>query len=332
MQFVDRSMPKTSTQSRARSTRPTPPARSAVTDKPADDLGEFLRRVGERVRTMRSRRGMSRKLLARQSKVSERYLAQLEGGRGNFSIVLLRRVAHAIGVPLPELVDDRPDRSVDTLLLNQFLDRLAPGDLAAARDLLLARFSGPSSDMRAQRIALIGLRGSGKSTLGGALAARLDIPFIELDREIERQSGIKLSQLFELFGQEVFRRNERTALEAILHRQSRFVLATGGSLVTEPATFELLSSCCRTVWLKAQPEEHMRRVIEQGDLRPMANNHRAMDDLIAILGSREPLYAKADIILDTAGKTPEQSLQELLALVGHSQQLGARRFAPKRLA
>ena len=318
-------MPKAPVQSRPRSARP---ARSPRPAKPApDDLAEFLRRIGERVRVMRSRRGMSRKLLARHSKVSERYLAQLEAGTGNFSILLLRRVAHAIGVPLPELLDERPDRSVDALLLTQFLDRLPPGDLIAARDLLLARFSGPSSDMRARRIALIGLRGSGKSTLGGALAERLNMPFIELDREIERQSGIGLSQLFELFGQEVFRRNERTALESILQRQPRFVLATGGSLVTEPGTFELLSSSCRTVWLKADPEEHMRRVIEQGDLRPMANNDRAMDDLVSILTSREPLYAKADLIIDTAGKAPEQSLRELLALLGHSQQAGMRRYA-----
>jgi XRE family aerobic/anaerobic benzoate catabolism transcriptional regulator len=327
MQFVDGSMPKAQAKSGRRPPHAARPARIAGPAEPAgDDLAEFLRRVGERVRTMRSRRGMSRKLLARHSKVSERYLAQLEAGKGNFSIALLRRVAHAIGVPMPALLDERPDRSVDALLLAQFLDRLPPADLAAARDLLLARFSGPSSDMRTQRIALIGLRGSGKSTLGGALAARLNMPFIELDREIKRQSGIGLSQLFELFGQEVFRRNERTALEAILQRQPRFVLATGGSLVTEPGTFELLSSSCRTVWLKAHPEEHMRRVVEQGDLRPMANNDRAMDDLIAILTSREPLYAKADLILDTADKTPEQSLRELLGLLGHSEKTAARRY------
>src|SRR6266581_8934483 len=212
MQFLDGSMPKAPAQSRPRSTRPVRSAGPPGPARPAaDDLAEFLRRLGERVRTVRSRRGISRKLLARHSKVSERYLAQLEAGKGNFSIVLLRRVAHAIGVPLPDLVDERPDRSVDSLLLTQFLDRLPPADLAEARDLLLARFSGPSSDTREERIALIGLRGSGKSTLGGGLAARLDVPFIELDREIERQSGIGLSQLFELFGQEVFRRNERTA-------------------------------------------------------------------------------------------------------------------------
>jgi XRE family transcriptional regulator, aerobic/anaerobic benzoate catabolism transcriptional regulator len=317
MQAMEGSMPKT----RAKS-KPRPAPRAGA----AEDLSAFLDRVGARVRMMRSRRGMSRKLLAKHSKISERYLAQLEAGKGNFSVLLLRRVAHAIGVPLAELVDDRPERSVDSSLLTQFLDRLAPVDLAAARDLLLARFSGASSDMRAHRVALIGLRGSGKSTLGGALAARLRVPFIELDREVEQQSGIALGQLFELFGQEVFRRNERAALEGVLQRHPRFVLATGGGLVTEPATFELLSSSCRTVWLKADPEEHMRRVVEQGDLRPMANNDRAMDDLVSILSSREPLYAKADLILDTAGRTPEQSLEELLALLEHAEPAGVRRY------
>jgi XRE family aerobic/anaerobic benzoate catabolism transcriptional regulator len=308
--------------------RPARSARSGAPAKPPDEeLGGFLRRVGERVRTMRSRRGMSRKLLARHSNVSERYLAQLEAGQGNFSIVLLRRVAHAIGVPFRDIIDEQPGRSVEALWISQFLERLAPADLSTARELLLARFSAQSAGMREERIALIGLRGAGKSTLGGALAQRLDAPFIELDREIERQSGIGLTQLFELFGQEVFRRNERTALEAILHRHPRFVLATGGSLVTEPGTYELLSSSCRTVWLKAAPEEHMRRVVEQGDLRPIANNDRAMEDLIAILTSREPLYAKADLTLDTAGKSPEQSLQELLTLLRRGEQGRARRSA-----
>jgi XRE family aerobic/anaerobic benzoate catabolism transcriptional regulator len=270
---------------------------------------------------------MSRKLLARHSKVSERYLAQLETGHGNFSIVLLRRVAQALGVPLREIIEQEAQRSIEALWIAQFLERLSPSDLEAARDLLLARFSGQWAQMRDERIALIGLRGAGKSTLGTALAAHLNVPFIELDREIERQSGIALSQLFELFGQDVFRRNERAALEGVLQRHPRFVLATGGSLVTEPGTYELLSSSCRTVWLKADPEEHMRRVVEQGDLRPMANNDRAMEDLIAILTSREPLYAKADLTLDTAGKSPEQSLQELQILLRRGEQGRARRSA-----
>jgi XRE family aerobic/anaerobic benzoate catabolism transcriptional regulator len=276
----------------------------------------YLARLGERVRTMRSRRGISRKVLARHSDVSERYLAQLEAGQGNCSIVLLRRIADAISVPVAELVDDRPDRPLEAVLLEQFLARLSTGEINEARTLLLERFGGPSGAMRRDRIALIGLRGGGKSTLGALLAERLGVPFIELDRVIEQRSGIALGELIEMFGQETFRRNERAALESILHDNPRFVLATGGGLVTEPATFELLLSSCLTIWVRAEPDEHMRRVIAQGDRRPMADNVRAMDDLVSILRSREPLYTKADIVLDTAGKAPRKSLDELAALLG----------------
>jgi len=226
-----------------------------------------------------------------------------------------------------ELIDDRPERSIENLLMTQLIDRLTPAQVAEARDFLLSRFGGATAGMRRGRVALIGLRGGGKSTLGPLLAAALDCPFIELDREIEQQSGMALAEIFEMFGQSTFRRMERAALERALQTHPRVVLATGGSLVTEPGTYELLSSSCRTVWLKADPEEHMRRVVEQGDLRPMANNDRAMDDLVAILTSREPLYAKADLILDTAGKTPDQSLQELLGLLGCSEQGAGRRYA-----
>lgn len=305
---------------------PGPPAAASPPQAETQDLPLYLARVGDRVRTLRSRRGMSRKVLARYSKVSERYLAQLEAGTGNFSIVLLHRVADAISVPIAELVDDRPDRSVDHLLVAQFLERLSPADLAAARDLLLTRFGRTPDDRRRGRIALIGMRGSGKSTLGRALGARLGVPFIELDRVIEQQSGMAVSEMFELFGRETFRRHERAALETVLAERARFVLATGGSLVTEPATFELLTSSCRAVWVRTTPDQHMRRVVEQGDLRPMANNDRAMDDLISILSSREPLYAKADLVLDTAGETPQQSLRKLLELLGEAVP-GARRSA-----
>src|ERR1051326_3033571 len=284
------------------------------------EIDAFLKRLGERVRTMRSRRGMSRKVLARHSKVSERYLAQLEAGAGNCSIVLLRRIAHAMSVPVAELIDERPDRPVENLLLAQLIDRLAPAELARARELLLAQFGGPSSATRNGRIALIGLRGGGKSTLGRRLAADLKVQFIELDREIERNSGMALAEMFEMFGQETFRRLERGALEAALAENERFVLATGGSLVTEPGTFELLLASCLTVWVRAKPTEHMARVIAQGDLRPMADNARAMDDLNAILASREPLYAKADFALDTAGKSAAQSARELMKLLSHNAQ------------
>ena len=291
-----------------------------------DDLDTYLRRLGERVRTMRSRRGMSRKALARHSKVSERYLAQLEAGKGNCSIVLLRRIAGAMSVPVAELIDERPDRPVENLLLGQLLDRLGPNELTRARELLLAQFGGPSRETRRGRIALIGLRGGGKSTVGELLGAELGVPFIELDREIERQSGMALSEIFEMFGQETFRRTERAALEAVLAQNERFVLATGGSLVTEPGTFELLLTSCLTVWVRAKPAEHMNRVIAQGDLRPMADNARAMDDLEAILTSREPLYAKADLTLDTAGRTAQQSLRGLMSMLEPTE-AAARRYA-----
>jgi XRE family aerobic/anaerobic benzoate catabolism transcriptional regulator len=273
--------------------------------KGADD--PFLRRLGEKVRTMRSRRGMSRKVLARHSDVSERYLAQLEAGEGNCSIQLLRRIADAMSVPVADLVDDRPERPLEATLLEQFLSRLSPAEIVEARELLVGRFGGSSTAMRRDRIALIGLRGGGKSTIGTLLAERLGIPFVELDRVIEQKSGMPLGEMIEMFGQEMFRRTERAALESILQDNPRLVLATGGGLVTEPATYELLLRSCMTVWVRANPDAHMQRVIAQGDLRPMADNARAMDDLVSILKSREPLYAKADIVLDTAGKAPARS-------------------------
>lgn len=282
------------------------------------DLKAFLLRLGERVRKIRSGRGMSRKALAKHSDVSERYLAQLESGTGNCSIILLRRIAQALNVPVAQLIDDRPDRSIENLLMRQLLDRLSPTQVAEAREILLSRFGGPSSEVRAGRIALIGLRGGGKSTLGRLLSAQLGVPFIELDREIERESGMALTELFEMFGQATFRRMERAALETTLEKNPRFVLATGGGLVTEASTFELLLTSCLTVWVRAKPDDHMNRVAEQGDLRPMSGNTRAMDDLVSILGSREPLYAKADITLDTTGQTPQQSLRSALKMLGPS--------------
>ncbi len=280
---------------------------------PGRDNDPYLHRLGERVRTLRHQRGITRKALAAHAKVSERYLAQLEAGLGNCSIVLLRRIARAIGLPLTQLVHEGPEPSLDLVLLTQFLERLPPDMLVDARKLVTEHFSSPAEDRR--RVALIGLRGGGKSTLGRMLAERLDVPFIELDREIERRSGANLSEIFDMFGQETFRRAEREALDDILRRHPRFVIATSGSIVTEPGTLELLLASCFTVWVRAEPEEHMQRVMAQGDMRPMANNARAMEDLVSILKSREPLYAKAEAVLATTGKTPEQNLAELLRVV-----------------
>jgi XRE family aerobic/anaerobic benzoate catabolism transcriptional regulator len=279
------------------------------------DSDVYLRRLGEHVRVLRHQRGMSRKVLARQARVSERYLAQLESGKGNCSIVLLRRIARAMGLAVTQLVNEGAEPPLDLVLLSQFLERLPPPALNEARDLLQRHFGEPTEDLRRRRVALIGLRGGGKSTLGHLLAEKLDVPFIELDREIEKRSGASLSEIFDMFGQQTFRRAEREAMDDILRRHRHFVIATSGSIVTEPSTLELLLASCFTVWVRADPQEHMKRVMAQGDMRPMANSSRAMEDLVSILNSRAPLYAKAEAMVLTTGKTPEQNLAELLRLI-----------------
>jgi XRE family transcriptional regulator, aerobic/anaerobic benzoate catabolism transcriptional regulator len=290
-----------------KSTRPKPPA--------PRESDAYLRRLGERVRNLRHQRGMSRKVLAQHARVSERYIAQMEAGLGNCSIVLLRRIARAIGLPVTQLVQDGSEPPLDRILLTQFLDRLSQPALSEARDLLLRHFGEPADDLRSGRIALIGLRGGGKSTLGRLLAERLGVSFIELDREIESRSGASLSEIFDMFGQETFRRAEREALEDVLRDTRPFVMATSGSIVTDPGTLELLLSSCFTVWVRAEPKDHMHRVIAQGDMRPMANSTRAMEDLIAILHSRESLYAKAEAAIHTSGKSPTQNLNELMRII-----------------
>ena len=271
---------------------------------------DYLAALGERVREARARRGISRKLLARDSRVSERYLAQLEAGQGNISILLLRQIASALDLPLTELLTEDTGDAVELTLTTQFLKRLPRQTLAAVRSQLVRDY-GSARDERMKRIALIGLRGAGKSTLGPRLARALGTTFIELDREIEREAGTSLSEIFLLYGQAGYRRYERRCLERVLEKSGRAVIATGGSIVSEPGTYELLLSACFTVWLKAEPEEHMARVIAQGDTRPMAGNDQAMEDLRRILDGRAVLYGQADVTVDTAGKTPEQSLSAL---------------------
>lgn len=276
---------------------------------------EYLRQLGERIRAARARRGMTRKILARDSGVSERYLAQLESGQGNISIILLRQVTQAMGLPLGELVREGPEQPVEFTLLVQSLARLEPQELGEARRLLARSFGAAAERDRRHRIALIGLRGAGKSTLGAKLARETRVPFIELDREIERLSGMSLGALFDLYGQSAYRRYERRALEGVIEAQERTVIATGGSLVSEPGTYDLLLSACFTVWLTAGPEEHMSRVIAQGDFRPMADNEEAMADLRRILEGRAALYGRADVAVDTAGKSVEASFRALKAAI-----------------
>ena len=272
---------------------------------------EYLKLLGERVRETRARRGMTRKILARDSGVSERYLAQLETGQGNISILLLRQIARALDIPLEALVLDGPEPPVDLVHATEFLRRLPATELADVRRMLVQHFGGVDLEARRGRIALIGLRGAGKSTLGAMLAERLQLPFLELDRLIEQESGVSLSVIFDLYGQGGFRRLERRCLDQVIERHPRFVLATGGSLVSEPATFERLLTMCFTVWLRATPEEHMQRVIAQGDMRPMADNRESMSDLRRILDVREPLYRKADATITTSGGSVEESLETL---------------------
>lgn len=292
----------------------------------ADMHGPYLKALGERVRNARALRGMTRKILARDSGVSERFLAQLEAGQGNISIARLRQIAGAMSLPLVDLVREGPDRPVELTLLLQRLERLSPSELTEASHILTAHFGRDLANDRASRIALIGLRGGGKTTLGRELAAQLGMPFVEMNKEIERDSGMSLNEIFSLSGQAAYRRYERRALERVIETHPTAVIATGGSLVSEPGTFELLLDACYTIWIKAAPEEHMQRVIEQGDMRPMAGNAEAMADLRRILSERDPLYSKADAAVDTAGKDEADSVAELrrvLAAAGN----GARRPA-----
>ena len=283
------------------------------------DESHYLKLLGERVRETRARRGMTRKILARDSEISERYLAQLETGQGNISILLLRQIAGALDIPVEALVLEGPEPPVDLVHITEFLRRLPAAELVEARRLLVQHFGRVDLEARRGRIAMIGLRGAGKSTLGAMLAHRLEVPFIELDRLIEQESGVGLSAIFDLYGQGGFRRLERRCLDQVIERHPRFVLATGGSLVSEPATFERLLTMCFTVWLRATPEEHMQRVIAQGDMRPMADNRESMSDLKRILEVRGPRYRKADTAINTSNHAVKECLQSLIRAVQESQ-------------
>ncbi len=289
-----------------------------MTDKHPDSSGEstlqssdsgYLHALGEHIRDLRVRRGMTRSILARDSGVSVRYLAQLEGGEGNISILRLRQVAQAMAMPLEEIIRVGPEQAAELTLLKQFVSRLSSTQLAEAGNLLRSTFENRT---RRQRIALVGLRGAGKSSLGKMLAAHLKIPFIELADVIEQTAGASLSEVFSLYGQAAYRRYERRSLEWLIENHESFVLSTGGSISTEPATFDQLLSSCYTVWLKASPAEHMARVVAQGDQRPMGDNREAMQDLERILIGREPMYRKADATVNTSGLDIERSLAELL--------------------
>ena len=294
----------------------TSPAEIEPASESALEEDAFLQQLGQRVRTTRGVRGMSRKVLAKVSGISERYIAQLESGQGNVSIVLLRRVAHALGTPLDDLIPSG-DTTPDWPLLRDLLRHATPQQIAQAKDIL----TGQSTTHAAGRkpsvagIALIGLRGAGKTTLGRLLAERIGWDFVELNKEIERENGLSVAEIIALYGQEGFRRMEQAALARLLTRDKPFVLATGGGIVSEPLTFDLILSSFFTVWLRAEPEEHMTRVRRQGDLRPMADDNSAMQELRTILLSREPLYSRASACVDTAGLSIKDAAARLIDTV-----------------
>ena len=275
---------------------------------------EFLIWLGTRVRELRHRCAKTRKTISLEADISERHLAQIETGVGNVSIVLLRRIAATLGVTLHELFKTTalsPERKIVANLLERLPE-------ASLKDLLsrIQNEFAPQESARRQRIALIGMRGAGKSTLGSRLGQETETPFIELDIEIERETGMPLADIFSLYGQGGYRSIERRVLDRVLGENHSAILSVGGGIVSERDTYDLLLSQCYTVWIKAKPEEHMSRVIAQGDLRAMAGNDQAMEDLRKLLEAREPLYRQADAQLDTSGNSVDASFAKLKAIVG----------------
>jgi XRE family aerobic/anaerobic benzoate catabolism transcriptional regulator len=273
-----------------------------------------LPELGARVRAWRARRGMTRKQLAADSGLSERFLADVESGKGNVSINSLEAAAHALNITIVDLLQDAPRPALGRI--QGLLSRLEDAQLDQAHELLAKHFGFGGEHGRDKRIALIGLRGAGKSTLGAQLAAQRRVPFVELDREIEREAGTSMNEILLLHGQAGYRRYERRALFRIAEDHADgVVMTTGGSIVSERETFDLLQSRFYCVWLKASPEEHMSRVVAQGDMRPFDSTRgatsEALDDLRRILASREALYARADAVVDTAARSVKQSLKDL---------------------
>ena len=290
-----------------------PPQPADPVDAEAKD--PFLAALGERTRALRARRGLTRKGLAKAADVSERHLANVEMGVGNASVLFLRQLAQALNCSLAELVGDETASSPEWLMIRELLRGRADTELVQARGALAAMFGAPASPAaRRRRIALIGLRGAGKSTLGRGLAEGWKLPFVELNRSIEALAGCTLSEIHSLYGPAAYRRYEKRAMEETIQRFPRAVIATPGGIVSDPATFNLLLAHCYTVWVRATPEEHMGRVLAQGDTRPMAGhsgNAEAMDDLRRILESRAAFYSKADVVFDTSEMAPEAALAAL---------------------
>lgn len=282
------------------------------TPAPEDERDPFLVSLGERARSLRARRGMTRRVLSQASGVSERHLANLELGVGNASVLVLREVAQALGTSLAELIGDETASSPEWILIRELLRGRSEEALRGAR-LALAEHFGVRSELqsRSGRIALIGLRGAGKSTLGRMLADALQMPFVELNREIEQVAGCSLDEIHNLLGPAAYRRYEMRALEESIQKYSEAVIATPGGIVSDAASYNMLLSHCFTVWLKASPQEHMQRVVAQGDLRPMSGNREAMDDLRRIIDGRAAFYGRADLQIDTSHRSLAEAFAAL---------------------
>ena len=295
---------------------------STVIDILEQGTNATLVELGNRLRAWRARRGITRKALASDSGLSERFLADVEGGKGNVSINSLQGIARALNITVIDLLQDAPRPALART--QGLLSRLEDSQLDQAYSLLGSTFDLDDAQGREQRVALIGLRGAGKSTLGVQLATERGVPFIELDREIEREAGTSMNEILLLNGQAGYRRYERRALLRIAEDHPEgVVMTTGGSIVSERETFDLLQSRFYCVWLKASPEEHMSRVVAQGDMRPFDANgasHEALDDIRRILASREALYAQADAVVDTAARTLKQSINDLKRAVPQTMQ------------
>ena len=280
----------------------------------AEQEAAFLGELGRRVRHARAVRGLSRKLLSQTSGLSERYIAQLEGGQGNVSIILLRRVANAMGVRLDDLVGEH-DATSDWPIFRDLLTTAEPDRVARAKAVLSG--SGPMTERPArQRVALVGLRGAGKSTLGRLAAERLGWSFVELNEEIERESALSVPEIYAIYGQEGYRRLEQRALRQVAEHPGPIVLATGGSIVAEPLTYDLLLQNFFTIWLRARPEEHMQRVREQDGHETSGDHASALDELRAVLSSREPLYSRAPGSIDTSAIPVETMVERLITAIG----------------
>ncbi len=275
-----------------------------TTEADSEARPPLLIALGERIRTLRARRGMTRKALAAAAAISERHLANLETGSGNASILVLQQVAAALECPLPDLLGDAAAASPERRLIRDLLRGRDEGDLRRARLRLAELFaSATPADGRRRRIALVGLRGAGKSTLGHMLADDLGRPFVELSRNIETLAGCGIGEIHALYGANAYRRYERRALDEAIRLYPEAVIATPGGLVSDPGTLSALLAHCFTVWLQADPEDHMNRVRAQGDTRPMAASVEAMEDLKRILAGRAAFYARADLAFNTSGQT-----------------------------